>query len=787
MARTHGLPFGRRPRGGAGALGLIAADNQLAVELNGAEESPRRSKAAHRPKKVVPMKVLQEARKRMLAEISPAPKRKQGKKSAAKRAAGKKKSTAARTKRTAAKKKSLAAQYRLPPFKGVAPAKLSPKQWLQTYRQMLLARLTDQKMLTLYKQSKCSFCVSGAGHEAVQVAAGHVFRGGKDWFFPYYRDLALMATLGMTPEEFFLNVMNKEGDPNSHGRQMPMHWGCAAKCVLSQSSPVGSQFPQAVGCALAARLRGLKEVVYVSAGDGACSQGDFHEALNWAAREKLPVVFLIENNLYAISVHISEQLAGGSAAKIASGYENLASHQVDGTDYAQCYTLLRDAHARALRGEGPTLIEAYVPRLQSHSMSDDQCHYRSEEELKLDLKRCPLGKTKRHLLRLQITTKQKLQQLEQKLKAEVDTAAEWAERQPNPDPAHALDFTYCLPEPMTTVEENELSGDEVYMAEALNHGLDEELQRNPGMCIFGQDVAGDKGGVFLITSHLAERYGSKRIFNAHLAESSIVGAAIGLAVRGLKPVIEIQFADFVWTAANQVRNELAMMHYRSKGEFSCPVVIRMPVGGGVGAGPYHSQNIEATFAHFPGLYIIYPSNATDAKGLLKSAIRASNPVLFLEHKSLYRRACAKGPEGDADTLVPIGRARVALRGEDATLVTWGAMLHKSLAAARSLEQDGFSVEVIDLRTIVPMDIETVFASVRKTNRVMIAHEDTGFMGLGAEIAAQIAAECFEFLDAPVKRVSAKEVAALPFQSRLERAVLPQEENILYALRELVSY
>ena len=742
-------------------------DGNLAGEIE-AQPTGRKAEKVRRPKKRAKLSVIESRPKQRRAK----PK------------LGKAKKARAKTKQLRTASKPAA---RIRPAAKSLPFAIPAGQWRKAYQLMLQTRLTDEKVMVLCKQSRASFQISSAGHEAVQAAAGHVFRPGKDWFFPYYRDMALMSALGMTPRELFLNAMNKEEDPNSHGRQMPSHWSWPKMRVACQSSPVGSQFPQAVGCALAAKRKGLREVVYVSGGDGACSQGDFHEALNWAAREKLAVVFVVQNNNYAISVNISEQLAGGSAAKIASGYEGLAAVSVDGTDYEQSYRALKQAHTRALKGEGPSLIEALVPRLRSHSISDNQAPYRGAAELERDLKRCPLPKTRRYLLRNGIATNSALKAMEASLKAEVDEAADWAYSRPNPDPASVMQFSFTEPEAMLSVPESELGGDEVFMAEALNHALDEEMLRNPDMCIFGQDVGGSKGGVFLITAGLVGKYGPKRVFNAQLAENSIVAAAIGATLRGLKPVIEIQFADFIWSAMNQIRNELAMLHYRSCGEFTAPVVIRAPVGGYTGSGCYHSQNIEATFAHFPGMYILYPSNATDAKGLLKSAIRASSPVLFLEHKGLYRQPCAKGPEGDADTLTPIGRAKVVRQGTDATVVTWGAPLHKAISAADHLATDGLSVEVIDLRSIVPIDWETVYNSVRKTNRLLIAHEDARFMGFGAEIAAQVTDTCFEHLDAPIRRVAMKDVAALPFQAGLEKAILPQDSDILEGLGELLAY
>lgn len=666
-------------------------------------------------------------------------------------------------------------------------AKIDSELALWAYKSMTLARLIDDKTITLYKQNKCHFQISCAGHEGIQVAAAHVFRPGHDWFYPYYRDMGLMVALGMSAEELLMNAMNKVNDPGSHGRMMPMHYASVPLRVPPQSSPTGSQFLQAVGCALGAKMKGLDEVVYVSAGEGTCSQGDFHEALNWASREKLPVVFVIENNNYAISVHISEQLAGNSIAKIMANYENLATCEVDGSDLFASIEAMRAAHDRARRGEGPSLVEAHVPRLQSHSISDNHLKYRTKEDLAQEAKRCPIKRTRDLLVARKISAEKEIDELNGLLKKLVDDASEAAELTPDPDPATATEHTFKNPEPWNGVEETPATGEEVFIVDALNHALDEELARNPDMCIFGEDVAHGKGGVFTVTAGLTAKHGVDRVFNSQLAESSIVGAAIGLATRGMKPVVEIQFGDYVWTGANQIRNELAMLHYRCAGDFACPAVLRIPVGGYIRGGAYHSQNIEATFAHFPGVHVVYPSNATDAKGLLKAAIRSDDPVLFLEHKGLYRQVYAKGPEGDANHLVPLGKAKTVRHGNDITVVTWGALVHKSVLAANHLESQGFSVEVIDIRSIVPLDIEHIFSSVRKTGRVLVAHEDVLFGGFGGEIAAQIAEECFTHLDAPVKRVGMKYAAAVPHSPILEDVVLPQEADIVTALTQLAKF
>jgi 2-oxoisovalerate dehydrogenase E1 component len=670
---------------------------------------------------------------------------------------------------------------------GAGKSALGAEQLVRAYKDMVRSRLVDEKAIVLYKQNKCHFQIGVAGHEAVQVAAGNVFRANKDWSYPYYRDMAYCAALGMTNEEFLLMTMNKKDDPNSHGRQMPMHYGHKGLRIVNQSSPTGTQFLQAVGCALGAKLKGLDEVVYVSAGEGTCSQGDFHEALNWAAREKLPVIFLIQNNEYAISVHVSEQLAGESVAKFGAGYKNLATHDIDGTDYINSYNVLKAAHARALKGEGPTLIEARVPRLQSHSISDNHLKYRTQADIDKEKLRCPIAKMRALLIKQGAATKAELEAMDKAMKSEIDVAAEWAEKQPDCDPSEAMTFNYVNPDPSAGVTEGVPTGEDNYLVDSLNHALDEELARNPDMYVFGQDVAHGKGGVFTVTSGLTAKYGKERVFNAPLAESSIIGVAVGMATRGLKPVAEIQFGDYIWTGMMQLRNELAMMHYRSGGDFSCPAVLRVPVGGYIHGAAYHSQSIDGTFSHFPGVFVVYPSNASDAKGLLKASIRCQDPVLFLEHKGLYRQVYAKGPEGDANCLVPLGKAKVVREGTDLTIVTWGAIVNKSLLAAKELEKEGASIEVIDLRTIVPLDIETVFTSVKKTNRVLIAHEDVKFMGFGAEVSAQLSEELFRHLDAPIRRVGMKSAAAIAHSAFIEDVVLPQNHDVLNAAREVLAF
>lgn len=665
---------------------------------------------------------------------------------------------------------------------------VTPQALLFAFYEIYRARYLDEKCIILYKQNKCFFHVGCAGHEAVQVAVASVFRGGQDWFYPYYRDLGVVTGLGMSNRDLLMNFMNKPGDPNSGGRQMPMHYSSPELHIVSQSSPTGTQFNQAVGTALAAKLRGLDEVVYVSSGEGTCAQGDFHESLNWAARERLPIVFVIENNKYAISVPVYQQLANEGVAKLAAGYKNLYRVEVDGADLLASWSVLKEAHERARRGEGPALVEAHVPRLQSHSISDNQLKYRSAEEIEAIQKECPLLRLESFLVNHSIATASQLEEIKERIRQEVNRESSEVEKLAEGDPATVEMFVYPNPTPWEGIAEaTPTAGEEVYLVDAINHTLHEEMARDAAVVAFGQDVADGKGGVFTVTSGLTNRFGVQRCFNSQLAESSIVGVAIGLACHGFRPVAEIQFGDYVWTAMMQIRNELAMMYYRSNGSWPLPVVLRIPIGGYIRGAAYHSQNIEATFSHFPGLNVVMPSNATDARGLLKAAIRGQNPVLFLEHKGLYRQPYAKGIEGGENDLCPIGKAKVIREGTDMTIVSWGLVLHKCVAVARQLEKEGVRAEIIDVRSFVPLDMDTIAQSIAKTSRVLIAHEDSCFMGFGAEIAATIADRCFTLLDAPVKRVGMKHVGHVPHPPGLEEAVLLHEPTILAACREVLAF
>jgi 2-oxoisovalerate dehydrogenase E1 component len=660
-----------------------------------------------------------------------------------------------------------------------------PKFLRDCYTNILTARMLDMKMAILLKQGKSFFHMGCSGHEAVQVAFAAAMQPGIDWAYPYYRDLAFVLQYGFTPEEVLLGFLAKADDPSSGGRQMPHHYGHQRLRIVTQSSPTGSQYLQAVGCALGIVKENKNEIVYVSSGEGATAQGDFHEAVNWAAREKLPVIFCIQNNKYAISVHIDDQLTGGSPYHITAGYRGLNRFKIDGTDIITSYQTARKAVELARQGKGPSLVEAETVRLVPHSSSDADKKYRNPEEMEKERLKDPITKFESLLLRENHLSQDAISALKKKIKIDIDMVAEKVEKAAMPDVKTVTQYLHASRKQIKQKSASK-SGKELVMVDAINHALKEEMKRNPKMYIFGQDVADAKGGVFTATQGISTEFGYTRCFNAPLAESSIIGIAIGMAVRGLKPVVEIQFGDYIWTAMMQIRNELATIRWRSNNRWNCPVVIRTPVGGYIHGGLCHSQNIEAFFSHIPGIVIVYPSNAADAKGLLKYAIRCDDPVLFLEHKGLYRQRYAKSPEPDATYLLPPGQAAIKQAGDDITIITYGALVQKSMIAAAEAMNDGIRCEVIDLRSLVPIDQQTIFNSVKKTGKVLIAHEDTLFQGFGAEISAQITESVFEHLDAPIKRVAAKHLP-IGYNELLEHDILPQTDTIISALRQLANY
>ncbi len=658
---------------------------------------------------------------------------------------------------------------------------------VDVYRMMLTSRMMDDKTMILLRQGKAFFHIGGSGHEAAQIATALALKPGHDWAYPYYRDIAFALQYGSTPEDIFLETMHRAEGKSSGGKQMPAHYGDKDLRIVAQSSPTGTQFLQAVGTALGAVKDGTDEVVYVSSGEGTTSEGEFHEAINWASRELLPVIFLIQDNKYAISVTRREQTAGESVYEMVKGYKGLNRYLTDGTNFFESYRIARESVAKARKGEGPSLIHADVVRLLPHSSSDDHKKYRDPAEIEADKKRDPIPKMEKFLVSEGILSEKDVERIRAEIKELVDKAADWAESRPLPEKETSQLHVYA-PEFVIKKEDyknpEDTGGKPVVLVDAVNHALAEEMEHNPKMLIYGEDIAGKKGGVFTATKGLTDKFGWERVFNSPLAEASIVGTAFGLSVRGFKPVVEIQFGDYIWPGFMQLRDEVAMLRYRSNGNFACPMVIRVAVGGYIRGGLYHSQSIESFFTHIPGIRVVFPSNAADAKGLLKTACRENDPVLFLEHKGMYRQGFAAAPEPDEAYLMPFGVAGVKQEGEDITVITYGMMVHRTLAAAKKFED--VNVEVIDLRTLNPLDEETIYNSVRKTGKVLIVHEDTYTGGFGGEIAARVADNCFQYLDGPIKRVAAKD-SPVPYSPPLEQDMLPGEADISKALRELADF
>jgi 2-oxoisovalerate dehydrogenase E1 component len=657
----------------------------------------------------------------------------------------------------------------------------------KTLSVMYWTRFMDEKMGKLVRQNKgATFHLAVSGHEMIGAVSALSLMPGTDWAYPYYRDRAFAIGLGCSLQDILAAFLARDTQHHSGGRMMPEHFSQVDLRIPCQSSCVGSQFLQAVGTAKSAVLRGANEVVYVSGGDGSTSQGDFHEALNFSCLHKLPIIFVIQDNGWAISVPVHKQTAGGTIAKMARGYEGLSVFEIDGCDYLETTAALQKAVSKARAGVGPSVVVAKVPRMGPHSSSDDPKKYKSQEQLDKELERDPIVRFEEFLLGEGTFTQGELQALRDQCFQDIEESADAADLLPVPDGTTAATKVFKPFTPPPSVES--LPGESIVMMDALNHALAEEMERDPGVIVFGQDVAHGKGGVFGITRSLTERFGEERCFNTPLAESTIVALAIGLSADGFhKPVAEIQFADYAWTGMNQLLNELSSIHYRSNGEWTCPVVIRMPYGGYIQGGPYHSQSTEAFLSHCPGLKVVVPSNADDAKRLLKTAIRDPNPVIFLEHKALYRQRlfCAR-PESGVDALLPFGKANIVREGTDATVVVWGMMVGMAYDVAEQLAKEGISIEVIDLRTLVPLDFDTVLASVQKTGKLLIAHEAARNCGFGAELAARAAELAFHYLDAPVMRIGSED-CPVPYCKTLEDEVLPQKKDLESAMRALAVY
>ena len=690
-------------------------------------------------------------------------------------------------------------------------AGLSREQLQHAYRIMFLSRRIDDKEIQLKRQNKIFFQISGAGHEAVLAASGLLFRPAYDWFYTYYRDRALCLGLGMTPEEMLYEAVGAAIDPNSGGRQMPSHFGHKGLNIVSASSPTGTQFLQAVGCAEAiqkAAALGMSEgfnadeIVYVASGDGTTSEGEFWESLNTAANLQLPIVYLIQDNEYAISVPVEVNTAGGSISKLVASFPGLYIQEVDGCDFIASYETMRRAVQHARARKGPAFVHAHVIRPYSHSLSDDEVLYRPADEREKDAKRDPLTTFPVWLVANGFATDADLEKIREEVDAQVLAATDDALGQPQPA-ASTVHFAVYSPdvdptsESFDTEDDPHFSGNETTMVDLLNACMRDEMRRDGRIVVFGQDVADvsreanvgrvkGKGGVFKVTHGLQKEFGGVRVYNSPLAEANIAGRAIGMAARGFKPVVEIQFFDYIWPAYMQIRDELATMRWRSNNSFSAPVVIRTTYGGYIRGAIYHSQTGASLFTHIPGLRVVCPATALDANGLLRTAIRCDDPVIFLEHKHLYRQTYNKAAYPGPNFMIPFGKAKVVRAGTDVTLVTYGATVQRAFAAANQLADEGISVEVIDLRTLSPWDRETVYASVKKTGRAIVAYEDSISWGYGAEIAACLADDCFAWLDAPVKRVASTDTF-VGYAPQLEDAILPQIEDFARAYREIVAY
>jgi 2-oxoisovalerate dehydrogenase E1 component len=652
------------------------------------------------------------------------------------------------------------------------------------YRKMLISRKLDDKMWALNRQGRVPFVVSVSGHEATQIGAAAALDPARDWSLPYYRDIAFNIGLGVSPKDVFMGVFAKAADPASGGRQMPNHWSEPDLNLFTHSSVIATQYPHAVGVAYELKRRGSEGVVYVSGGEGSTSEGDWHEAMNFAGIHKLPVVFLIQNNLYAISVPAVDEVAGQVADR-AEGY-GMKGVVVDGNSVLAMYGAAQAAVARARAGEGPTLIEAKTYRYYAHTSDDDDKLYRTREEVELWRRKDPIPAFRQYLVEHRALSADAESRLDFEVDALINNAVAAAENAP--DPMDATSQLYAEPIvptiPVETVEQ-EAAGESVNLITAINRTLHYAMGRDPNTVIFGEDVADPKGGVFKATAGLTDAYGADRSFNAPLAESVIVGLGVGIAATGTKTIAEIQFADFIHPAFDQIVSEVARIRYRSNGRWACPMVIRTPYGGGIHGALYHSQSIEAFYAHVPGLKIVTPSTPADAKGLLLSAIDDPDPVMFLEPKKLYRLAVGPMPEGDHR--VPIGQAALRRMGDDLTIISYGAMAYFSLEAADLLAKEGVDVTVLDLRTLRPLDWPTIEAAVKRTSKVLIVYEDNEFLGYGAEVSAQISEKAFDWLDAPVRRYASPDIPTFPYAASLEEQIIPNVEGIVERARALAAF
>jgi len=661
---------------------------------------------------------------------------------------------------------------------------LSDDQALEMYRLMLLARRVDDRMWALNRQGRAPFVVSSSGHEATQICSVFAMNSSRDWILPYYRDMGVALAWGVPPIDIFLEVFSKKDGPMSGGRQLPNHWSDPDRRMFTHSSTIATQFPHAAGIAHALHVDGTDAICAVYGGEGSTSEGDWHEMMNWAGIHELPLVVIIENNQYAISVPATEEVAG-SIAERAPGY-GFHSDLIDGNDPFVVYKTVKAAAERARSGGGPSLIEAQTYRYYAHTSDDDDRLYRTREEVAMWRRRDPIAILHQYLIEERLLPEALETEIEANVVEEISQAVEAAEASPAAEDAYSHVYANPItPTVAATDPEPQVQGETINMITAINRALHEIMEAHDDVVVFGEDVADPKGGVFKATAGLTDRFGHDRCFNAPLAESVIIGAAIGMAAVGKTPIPEIQFADYIHPAFDQIVSEVSKTHYRSNGRWSLPMVIRTPYGGGIHGALYHSQSIESYYAHVPGLKVVVPSTPADVKGLLWEATLDPDPVLFLEPKKLYRLGTGPYPAGDHR--VPLGKASIRRSGTDLTILAYGAMAHFSLQAADQLESEGVSAEIIDLRSLKPLDWPTIEASVQKTSRVLIVHEDNEFVGYGAELAAQIADKAFEWLDAPIKRYASPDVPTFPFAAELEEQILPNTAGIVSRAKDLVQY
>lgn len=661
---------------------------------------------------------------------------------------------------------------------------LSDDDLIEMYRLMLLTRRVDDRMFALQRQGRAAFVLGSSGHEAIQVASVFGLDKNKDWVLPYYRDMGVGLAWGFTPLEIFMAVFARKDDVSSGGRQLPSHWSDPARRVFTQSSVIGTQFPHGAGIAHGLKLQGDGAIAVVYGGEGSTSEGDWHEAMNWAGIHDLPLICVIENNHYAISVPAEEEIAG-SIAERAAGY-GFPGHRIDGNDPLEVLETMQIAVDRARSGEGPTLIEAETYRYYAHTSDDNDTLYRSREEVERWRKKDPLGRLKQYLIENRLLTEAQETKIDDEVVNELARAVEEAEAAPLPDePTSRVYARVITPGPASTAPEPPVTGESLNLITAINRALHEIFEENDNTVLFGQDVARRKGGVFKATEGLTDRFGSTRCFNAPIAESSIIGCAVGMSATGYTVLPEIQFADYIHPAFDQIVSEAARVSYRSDGRWNVPIVIRTPYGAGIHGAQYHSQSIESFYAHVPGLKVVVPSTPADVKGLFHSAVEDPDPVMILEPKKLYR--LAKGPYPEGEHRVPLGKAAIRHSGRDLTMIAYGAMAHFTMEAVPLLEELGINPEVIDLRTLKPLDWPTIEESIKKTSRALIIYEDNEFVGYGAEIAAQIADKTFEWLDAPVKRFALPDVPIMPYAGSLEDVLYPTPESIVEHARELAKY